>query len=185
MGLGMTTVLAPQASAQTQTQPQQQPQQQQQSQQQQNSQGSANKQANGSKARGAAGGAAIGAATGDAAYDLQRILPIAGLTPQELENFRLVEAQPAAASQGKRILEFTADQVPRARLIKQLVRKGVTYGHLARTNLAFDPSQAFVVYDGQELRPCRDADAAIAAVVRAKRWCSAIDLNTIRTSATE
>jgi hypothetical protein len=104
----------------------------------------------------------------------------AGLTARELENYLdsgFVEAEPAAA--GKRGLEFTADQVPRARLIKQLVRKGVTFGHLARTNLAFDPSEAFVVYDGQELRPCRDADAAIAAVVRAKRWASAVDLTAI------
>jgi hypothetical protein len=82
-------------------------------------------------------------------------------------------------------LEFAADQVPRARLIKQLVRKGVTFGHLARANLAFDPGQAFVVYDGQELRPCRDAGAAIAAVVRAKRWASAVDLTAIRAGATE
>jgi hypothetical protein len=107
----------------------------------------------------------------------------AGLTPRELENFLdigFVEAEPAATSQGKRTLEFAADQVPRARLIKQLIRKGATFGHLARTNLAFDPGQAFVVYDGQELRPCRDADAAIAAVVRAKRWASAVDLTAIR-----
>jgi hypothetical protein len=62
--------------------------------------------------------------------------------------------------------EFAADQVQRARLIKQLVRKGVTFGHLARTNLALDPGEAFVVYDGRELRACPDAAAAIAAVVR-------------------
>jgi hypothetical protein len=29
--------------------------------------------------------------------------------------------------------------------------------------------------------PCRDAAAAIATVVRAKRWCCGIDLVTIRT----
>jgi hypothetical protein len=36
---------------------------------------------------------------------------------------------------------------------------------LARCNLTFDPGQAFVIYDGHELRACRDATAAIAAVV--------------------
>ena len=78
----------------------------------------------------------------------------AGLTARELENFLdsgPLEAEPAATSQDKRSLEFAADQVPRARLIKQLVRKGVTFGHLARANLGYDLSQAFVVYDGQEL----------------------------------
>jgi hypothetical protein len=100
-----------------------------------------------------------------------------GLTARELEDFLdigLLEAEPAATRQGKRILEFAANLIPRARLIKQLVR-----------NLAFDQSQLFVVYDGQQLRPCRDADAAIAAVVRAKRWASAVDLTAIRAGAAE
>jgi hypothetical protein len=35
-----------------------------------------------------------------------------------------------------------------------------------------------------QLRPCRDAAAAIATVVRAKRWCSAVDLSAIRTGLT-
>jgi hypothetical protein len=43
----------------------------------------------------------------------------------------------------------------------------------SRADLAFD-GQAYVVHDGHELRACRDAAAAIAAVVRAKRWCSAV-----------
>jgi hypothetical protein len=45
--------------------------------------------------------------------------------------------------------------------------------------------QAYAVYDGHELRACRHATAAIAAVVRAKRWCSAVDLSEIRTAAAE
>jgi hypothetical protein len=45
--------------------------------------------------------------------------------------------------------------------------------------------QAFVIFDGRELRPCRDASAAIAAVVRAKRWASAVDLTAIRAGAAE
>jgi hypothetical protein len=36
---------------------------------------------------------------------------------------------------------------------------------LARSNLKFDSGQAFVVYDGHELRVCQDAAAAIATVV--------------------
>jgi hypothetical protein len=50
---------------------------------------------------------------------------------------------------------------------------------------SFDAGQAYVVYDGRELRACRDATAAIAAVVRAKRPCSAVDLSAIRTATTE
>jgi hypothetical protein len=41
------------------------------------------------------------------------------------------------------------------------------------------------VYDGHELRACRDAAAAIATVVRAKGQCSVVDLNAIRTAAAE
>jgi hypothetical protein len=39
--------------------------------------------------------------------------------------------------------------------------------------------KAFVV-DGNEVRVCRDAAAAMATVVRVKRPCSAVDLSTIR-----
>jgi hypothetical protein len=81
--------------------------------------------------------------------------------------------------------EFTVGQAERARVIKALHRKGVSLAQLARCNLTFDPGQAFVVLDGNELRVCRDAAAAIAAVVRAKRWCSAIDLSAIRTGVAE
>jgi hypothetical protein len=56
---------------------------------------------------------------------------------------------------------------------------------LARAKLTFDAGQAFGVFNGHELRPCRDAAAAIATVVRAKRWCSAVDLTAIRTSSAE
>ena len=70
-------------------------------------------------------------------------------------------------------------------MIKVLQREGVALSRLARTNLALDLSQAYVVYDRQELRACRDATAAIAAVARAKRWCSAVGLIAIRTGAAE
>jgi hypothetical protein len=40
---------------------------------------------------------------------------------------------------------------------------------------------------GRELRACRDAETAIAAAARVKRWVSVIDLSTIRraSAATE
>jgi hypothetical protein len=79
--------------------------------------------------------------------------------------------------------EFTADQAERARVIKALHQKGATLAQLARSNLKFDSGLAFVVYDGHELRICRDAATAIAAVVRAKRWCSAVDLSAILTAS--
>jgi hypothetical protein len=65
-----------------------------------------------------------------------------------------------------------------------LHQKGVSLAQLARCNLNFD-RQAYAVYDGHELRGCRDAAAAIAAVVHAKRWCSVIDLSAIRTGIAE
>ena len=44
---------------------------------------------------------------------------------------------------------------------------------------ADNPARAFGIFDGPEFRACRDAAAAIGAVVRAKRWCSAVDLAAI------
>jgi hypothetical protein len=41
-----------------------------------------------------------------------------------------------------------------------------------------------LVFDGNAVRPCRDAAAAIATVVKVRRWCSAVDLS-IRTSLAE
>jgi hypothetical protein len=38
-----------------------------------------------------------------------------------------------------------------------------------------------VVYDGHELRACRDAAAVIGVIVRAQHACSAIDVGAIRT----
>jgi hypothetical protein len=81
--------------------------------------------------------------------------------------------------------DFAADQAERARLLKALHTKGATLSQLARANLTFDSAQAFVVYDGHELRACRDAAAAIAAVVRARRWCSAVDRSSLRNGTAE
>ena len=86
---------------------------------------------------------------------------------------------------GGRHWDFATDQAERARLLKALHGKGATLSQLARANLTFDSGQAFVIYDGHELRACRDAAAAIATVVRAKRPCSAVDLAAIRTSTAE
>jgi hypothetical protein len=81
--------------------------------------------------------------------------------------------------------DLPASQVEFARLIKALQNKGATLNQLARAELGDLAGQTFVVFDGHELRACPDAAAAIAAVVQAKRRCSAIDLNAIRTSAAE
>lgn len=75
---------------------------------------------------------------------------------------------------------FAPGQLERARLVKALLRKGVSLGALAGSDLSFDAGVLFVVYDGHELRACRDADAAIAAIVRAKGRCSAVDLAAVR-----
>jgi hypothetical protein len=111
----------------------------------------------------------------------------AGLTPRELQNWLetgLIQAElvviPGAAG---RYPEFTAGQVERTRVIKALHARGAMLSQLARANLTFDAGQAFVIFDGREFRACRDAAAAIAAVVRAKRWCSAVDLAAIRMNA--
>jgi hypothetical protein len=64
---------------------------------------------------------------------------------------------------------FAPGQLERARLVKALLRKGVSLGRLVASDLSFDAGQAYVVYDGHELRACRDAAAAIATVVRARR----------------
>jgi hypothetical protein len=61
----------------------------------------------------------------------------------------------------------------------------VPLAKLAAADLSFDAGQAYVVYDGHELLACRDAAAAIAAVVQARRWCSAVDLTAIRTGPAE
>ena len=45
--------------------------------------------------------------------------------------------------------------------------------------------QAYVVYDGNELRTFRDAVAAVAIMARAKGRCSVIDLNLIRMETAE
>ena len=76
--------------------------------------------------------------------------------------------------------EFSPDQAERARLIKVLQNKGAKLSQLARADLADLAGKAFVVFDGSELRACRDAAAAIATVVRARRPCSAVDLAAIR-----
>jgi hypothetical protein len=75
--------------------------------------------------------------------------------------------------------EFDAGQLERGRLLKALLAKGVSFARLSGADLAFN-GQAFVVFDGNRLRPCRDAAAAINVVCHAKRWCSAVDLSAIR-----
>jgi len=111
-----------------------------------------------------------------------------GLTPRELQNWiengLLEPAGMVERSAGGGLRrEFSPDQAERARVLKALHTKGATLSQLARANLAFD-GQAYVVYDGHELRACRDAAAAIAMVVRSSRPCSAVDLSAIRMANT-
>jgi hypothetical protein len=93
----------------------------------------------------------------------------------------LLEAETVGISGGGRRFEFAAGQLARARLLKELARKGVPLARLAAADLAFD-NQAYVVFDGDKLRACRDATVAIGTIVRARRWCSAIDLSAVRQS---
>ena len=97
----------------------------------------------------------------------------------------LLEAETVGIPGGGCRFEFAAGQLERARVLKALHQKGVPLGRLAAAGVSFDSGQAFVVYDGSELRPCRDAAAAIATVVRARRWCSAVDLFSIRNGTAE
>ena len=90
----------------------------------------------------------------------------------------LLEAKMVNGPNGPR-QEFDAGQLERARLLKALYAKGVSLARLSGADLAFN-GQAFVVFDGNRLRPCRDAAAAINVVCHAKRWCSAVDLSAIR-----
>jgi DNA-binding transcriptional MerR regulator len=90
-----------------------------------------------------------------------------GLTAREVQNWLdngLLEPADfvGRASGGGLQREFTADQAERARLLKALHRKGATLAQLARANLSL-AGQAYVVYDGHDVRACRDAAAAIAA----------------------
>jgi hypothetical protein len=108
----------------------------------------------------------------------------AGLTERELQNWLdhgLLIAERVGRAGGGAQREFTTDQAERARVLKALHSKGAKLSQLARANLTFD-GQAYVVYDGHELRAYPEAGAAIAAVVRAKRPCSAVDLRAIRTA---
>jgi hypothetical protein len=97
----------------------------------------------------------------------------------------LLEAETVGIPGGGRRFEFAAGQLERARVLKALHQKGVPLGRLAVAGVSFDSGQAYVVYDGQNLRPCRDATAAITTVVRASRPCSAVDLSSIRTGVAE
>jgi hypothetical protein len=104
----------------------------------------------------------------------------AGLSKHQLNNWLesgLLEAKTVNGPDGPS-QEFDASQLERARLLKTLLAKGVSLARLSG-DLAFN-GQAFVVFDGNRLRGCHDAAAAINAVCHAKCWCSAVDLAAIR-----
>src|SRR5215831_10543721 len=83
----------------------------------------------------------------------------------------LLKAETVGIPGGGRRFVFAAGQLERARVLKALHKKGVPLGRLVAADLSFD-AQAYVIYDGHDLRTCRDAAAAIATVVRAKHRCS-------------
>ena len=120
----------------------------------------------------------------------QEFCACSGLSSKEfqtwLETGLLKPADMVSKACGGVRREFTADQAERVRVIKKaLHQKGATLAQLARSNLTFDSGQAFVVYDGHELRARPNAAAAIATVVKAKRPCTAVDLAAIRTGCAE
>src|SRR5262252_4755523 len=58
--------------------------------------------------------------------------------------------------------DLPPDQAGRARLIQALKAKGIPLSRLAAADLAFDAGSAsYAVYDGHQLRTCRDAVPAI------------------------
>jgi hypothetical protein len=79
--------------------------------------------------------------------------------------------------------DMPASQVELARLVKALSQKGVKLSAIARSATPDISRGGFVVYDGHELRTCRDAVTAITTVVKAKRPCRAVDLSAIRAGA--
>jgi hypothetical protein len=110
----------------------------------------------------------------------------ADLTPHELNKWLEIGlVQSALTRDSGRRREFTTDQLQRVRLLRAIHNKGVTLRQLARADLADLAGKAFVVFDGQEVRACRDVTAAIAAAVRARRWCCVIDLSSLRIGVAE
>jgi hypothetical protein len=106
-----------------------------------------------------------------------------GLTAREVQNWierGLLKAelvtQPGSGGLRR---EFTADQAAHARLLKMLHSKGATLAQLARATLPPAGQASYVVFDGHELRCCRDANSAIAAMVRSKHPCTAVDLRCV------
>jgi hypothetical protein len=92
----------------------------------------------------------------------------------------LLEAELLDTPHGGYRRELTEEHVERVRILQALLRKRVGFRHLAdRADLTFGGAR-YVVFDGRELRACRDASQAIAAVAKAKHRCSAVDLSAIR-----
>jgi hypothetical protein len=110
----------------------------------------------------------------------QQFCEKAGLSRHQLRTrleSSLLEAEMVDIPGGARRQEFAPGQLERS---ASHHRKSVSFAQMAAADLPFDDSQAYILYDGRELQTCRDASAAIAAVVRAKRWCSAVGLAAVR-----
>jgi hypothetical protein len=81
-------------------------------------------------------------------------------------------------------LRGNADRDDQARTVANSFNVSVRR-KLKRENRCRTEQRCRQVSVGRELRACRDAAAAIAAVARAKRWCSAVDLNAVRAGGPE
>jgi len=79
--------------------------------------------------------------------------------------------------------EVSEEHVERVRLLQALLGKRIPFAQIADCpDLTFGGAR-YVVYDGRQLRPCQDAAAAIAAVVKNKHRSAVVDLVTIRSVA--
>jgi hypothetical protein len=111
--------------------------------------------------------------------ELCELAGICRSTVQKWLESGLLEARLVGVPGGGCRRELDPGQLEKARLIKALIQKGVPTIEISAADLAF-AGQAYVVFDGRSLRPCRDAATAITTVVKAKGKCSAVDLSAIR-----
>jgi hypothetical protein len=86
---------------------------------------------------------------------------------------------------GGHCYELAPGQLERARLLKALLRKGVSLARLAAADLAFDAAKPTSSMTAVSCTPAGTPQRRLATVVRAKHSCLAVDLSAIRTGAEE
>jgi len=104
-----------------------------------------------------------------------------GISPQKLTVWIMngvLSAELVDKPHGGYRRELTEAHVQRVRLAKALLGKRIPFSELSRRPELFDAP--YVVYDGREARPCKDAGQAIATIAKAKHRCAAVDLNAVR-----